>query len=185
MLVAAGASGASCGCGGIGGGSALLGGRVDCAYAEVGEHRRTGAAGGCVAAVEGVAVLADVAGGDSGVFEGAAGLAVGEGLAGGSFGAVAFYGGEVAGEQDRFGAASGEAFALAAGEGGEEVVDQRVECGWLVGLARGGGEGVGAADGECGGDCGEDAVSAVAEFGRAGFGAAPAQAWVAGGPGVR
>jgi hypothetical protein len=166
------------------GGSALLGGGVDGAYAEVVEHGRTGAAGRGVVAVQGVTVLADVACGDFGVFQGAAGFAVGEGFAGGPFGAGGLGGCEVTGEQDRFGAASGEAFSLAAGEGGQEVLDEWVQCGGLVGFARGGGEGAGAAYREGGGDGGQDAVAAVTELWWAGFVGAPAQAWVAGRSGV-
>lgn len=131
--------------------------------------------------MERVAVFADVAGGDLGVFEGAAGFVRGEGFAGGAAAAGAFGGGEVAGEQDRLGAAAGEAFPLAAGEGVEEVLDEGVERGWLVGLAGGAGEGF-AAYGEGCGDGGEDAVAAEAQDGGGGpaVAAAPAQARVAG-----
>ncbi|BCK70745.1 hypothetical protein Srufu_046980 [Streptomyces libani subsp. rufus] len=95
----------------------------------MGEEGVAGAAGRGVAAVLGVAVLADVACGEFGVFEGAAGFAVGEGFAGGAFAAVALDGGEVSGEQDGFGAASGETFALCGGEGVEEVLDEGVQGG--------------------------------------------------------
>ena len=94
---------------------------------------RAGAAGRGVAAVQGVAVLADVAGGEFGVLEGAAGFAVGHGFAGGAFAAGGLGGGEMAGDQDRFGAAAGEAFPLGAGEGVQEVLDERVQGGGLVG----------------------------------------------------
>lgn len=115
------------------------------------------------------------------MFEGFAGFAVGHGFAAGAFGAFLVGGREVAGDEDRFGAASGEAVALGAGEGVEEVLDEGVQGGGV--FAAGGGAGqCGAADGEGGGDGGQDAVAALAQ-GRGGrvLGAAPADAWVAGG----
>lgn len=128
-----------------------------------------------------VAVLADATGGDLGLFEGATGLVGREGFAGGAPAAGVLHGGEVAGDQDGFRAAAREAFPLAAGEGVEEVLDEVVQGGRLVGLARGAGEGF-AAYGEGGGDGREDAVAAEAQDGCGGsaVGAAPAQAWVAG-----
>lgn len=132
--------------------------------------------------MEGVAVLADAPGGDLRVLEGAAGLAGREGLAGGASGAGGLDGGQVAGEQYRFRTSPGETFALAAGEGVQEVLDEGVEGGRLVGLAGGAGEGL-AAYGQRGGDGGQDAVPAEAQDGWGGpaVAAAPAQAGVAGG----
>lgn len=154
----------ACICSSFVGGVSVLRGGVDDADAEVGAECGAGAAGWGEAAVEGVAVLADAAGGEFGVFEGFAGFAVGHGFAGGAFAAGGVGGGDVAGDEDGFGAASGVAVALAAGEGVEEVLDEGVQGGGLVAAGGGAGEG-GAADGEGGGDGGEDAVAAVAEGG--------------------
>jgi hypothetical protein len=82
------------------------------------------------------------------------------------------------GEQYCFGAAAGEAFALAAGEGVEEILYERVEYGWLVGLARGAGEGL-AAYGECCRHGGQDSVASVTQCGwAAGVRTAPTEAWI-------
>src|SRR5690606_29819629 len=128
------------------------------------EECRTGSARWCVAAVQRVAVLADAAGGDPGVFERAPGLPVGQGFSLGAFGAAALGGGELPGEQYGFGAAAGEPFALAAGEGVQEVLDERVQHRRLVPLAGGAGERL-PAYGQGGGHGGEDPVAAVEQVG--------------------
>lgn len=158
--------------------SAVLGcGRGDGAYPEVVEHRRTGSAGWCVAAVEGVAVLADAACGQFRLFERASRFALGEGfrwarLERCASAAVRWR------EQDRLGAAAGEPFALSAGEGVEEILDERVEDGRLVRLACGAREGL-AAYGECRRDGGQDSVPAVTQCGwLVCFGGAPTEAWI-------
>jgi len=121
-----------------------------------------------------------VPGGEFGAFEGAAGFTLGEWFAAGSFGACGVGCLEVPGEQDGFGAAAGEAFASTGGEGVQEVLDQGVVGGWLVGFSAGAGE-RGAVDGECGGDGGQDAVAAMAEARGSGrLGAQPTEAGVAG-----
>ncbi len=123
--------------------------------------------GGGEAAVEGVAVLAYAAGGEFGVFEGFAGFAVGHGSAGGAFAAGGVGGGEVPGDEDGFGAAAGEAVALGAGEGVEEVLDEGVQGGgWSLRAAvpvR-----VAPRTEKGGGDGGQDAVAAVPEGGGGG-----------------
>lgn len=134
---------------------------------------------GCVAAVE-VAVLADAAGGEAGVFECAAGFTAGEGFALGPFGAAVVGGGELPGQEYGFGAASGEAFALVAGEGVEEVLYEWVEDRRLVALAGGAGECLPAYGQGCG-HRGQDAVAAVVEAGRSvGLCGAPTESRISG-----
>lgn len=147
--------------------SGSVGGGVDDADAEVGAEVGAGAARGGEAAVEGVAVLADVAGGEFGLFECFAGFAVGHGAAGGASAAGGVGVGDVAGDEECFGAAAGEAVASGAGEGVEEVLDEGVQGRGLVTAGGGAGEG-GAADGEGGGDGGQYAVAAVAQGGGVG-----------------
>src|SRR5690606_12276114 len=102
----------------------------------------------------------------------------------GALGAAGLGGGEVPGEQYGLGAAAGEPFALRAGEGVEEVLDEVVQDGRLVALAGGAGECF-AAYGQGRRDVGQDAVAPLAGPGRgARLGAASAESWVPGRDGL-
>ncbi len=141
-----------------------------------GGRRRCGRAGRSCRG--GVAVLADAACGDLGVFEGAACFAGCELSCGRVLERLSSVAVRCRERRDGFGAAAGEAFALVGGEGVEEVLDERVQGGRVVAACGGAGEGL-AADGEGGADGGEYAVAAVAQGGRPVGGGAPGEARVA------